>query len=279
MARGGERLRRRGWRSSAAPRSPAARASPGRSGTRSLFFEMVSTSARAASAPVVPERFPGRPSQRDERLQRLLDVRLERDLGRIVLAEFPVASPICTIGMPSGSGSTRLCTDMRSTSAPRARSSRSWGDERRTHLVLVAGERAHEARDVRRGNAPRRPPSAGTPARRALRRIPPPRSARRGSPARGRRSTPDCSPRRRRSASRSSASSEGRDARVDARALPRSSGASASRMSPGRQMNTGPVGGVIATLAARCTMRGRSWTRVTSIAHFTSGAAIGTSGS
>ena len=44
-------------------------------------------------------------------------------------------------------------------------------------------------------------------------------------------------------------------------------------------MNTGPVGGVIATLAARCMMRGRSWNRVTSTAHFTSGCAIGTSGS
>ena len=43
-------------------------------------------------------------------------------------------------------------------------------------------------------------------------------------------------------------------------------------------MNTGPVGGVIATLAARRTMRGKSWSRLTSTAHFTSGWAIGTSG-
>ena len=54
--------------------------------------------------------------------------------------------------------------------------------------------------------------------------------------------------------------------------------ASALRMSPGSEMNTGPVGGVMATLAARRTMRGRSSSRVTSTAHFTSGAAIGTSG-
>ena len=47
--------------------------------------------------------------------------------------------------------------------------------------------------------------------------------------------------------------------------------ASALRMSPGSEMNTGPVGGVMATLAARRTMRGRSSRRVTSTAHFTSG--------
>jgi hypothetical protein len=50
-------------------------------------------------------------------------------------------------------------------------------------------------------------------------------------------------------------------------------------MSPGSEMNTGPVGGVMATLAARRTMRGKSSRRVTSTAHFTSGEAIGTSGS
>ncbi len=60
---------------------------------------------------------------------------------------------------------------------------------------------------------------------------------------------------------------------------PRSSSASAFRMSPGSEMNTGPVGGVVAILAARRTMRGRSSSRVTSTAHFTRGAAIGTSGS
>ena len=54
--------------------------------------------------------------------------------------------------------------------------------------------------------------------------------------------------------------------------------ASALRMSPGSEMNTGPVGGVVAILAARRTMRGRSSSRVTSTAHFTSGSAIRTSG-
>ncbi len=54
--------------------------------------------------------------------------------------------------------------------------------------------------------------------------------------------------------------------------------ASLFRMSPGSEMNTGPVGGVIATLAARRTMRGRSSSRVTSTAHFTSGSAMRTSG-
>ena len=54
--------------------------------------------------------------------------------------------------------------------------------------------------------------------------------------------------------------------------------ASALRMSPGSEMNTGPVGGVVAILAARRTIRGRSSSRVTSTAHFTSGSAICTSG-
>jgi len=40
----------------------------------------------------------------------------------------------------------------------------------------------------------------------------------------------------------------------------------------------GPVGGVVAILAARRTIRGRSSSRVTSMAHFTSGSAIRTSG-
>ena len=49
-------------------------------------------------------------------------------------------------------------------------------------------------------------------------------------------------------------------------------------MSPGSEMNTGPVGGVVAILAARRTIRGRSSSRVTSTAHFTSGSAIRTNG-
>ena len=49
-------------------------------------------------------------------------------------------------------------------------------------------------------------------------------------------------------------------------------------MSPGSEMNTGPVGGVVAILAARRTMRGRSSSRVTSTAHFTKGSAICTNG-
>ena len=52
---------------------------------------------------------------------------------------------------------------------------------------------------------------------------------------------------------------------------PSSMPASALRMSPGSEMNTGPVGGVVAILAARRTIRGRSSSRVTSTAHFTSG--------
>ena len=43
--------------------------------------------------------------------------------------------------------------------------------------------------------------------------------------------------------------------------------------------NLPPIGGVKAILAARRMMRGRSWMRVTSTAHFTSGWAIGTKGS
>ena len=79
-------------------------------------------------------------------------------------------------------------------------------------------------------------------------------------------------------ASASSTASLGR-VRVSTRVeAPSSMPASALRMSPGSEMNTGPVGGVIATLAARRTMRGRSSSRVTSTAHFTSGSAIGTSG-
>ena len=72
------------------------------------------------------------------------------------------------------------------------------------------------------------------------------------------------------------------DGRVDASTrvgLPKSSSASSSRMLPGRLMKTGPIGGVNAIFAARRMMRGRSWMRVTSTAHFTSGCAIGTSGS
>ena len=49
------------------------------------------------------------------------------------------------------------------------------------------------------------------------------------------------------------------------------------RMSPGSDMKTGPVGGVVATLAALRTIRGKSSSRVTSTAHFTSGSAILTS--
>ena len=49
-------------------------------------------------------------------------------------------------------------------------------------------------------------------------------------------------------------------------------------MSPGSEMNTGPVGAVVATLAARRRMRGRSSMRFTSVAHFTTGVAIGISG-
>ena len=59
---------------------------------------------------------------------------------------------------------------------------------------------------------------------------------------------------------------------------PSSMPASALRISPGSEMNTGPVGGVVAILAARRTIRGRSSSRVTSTAHFTSGSAIRTSG-
>ena len=59
---------------------------------------------------------------------------------------------------------------------------------------------------------------------------------------------------------------------------PSSMPASEFRISPGSEMNTGPVGGVVAILAARRTIRGRSSSRVTSTAHFTSGSAILTSG-
>jgi hypothetical protein len=52
-----------------------------------------------------------------------------------------------------------------------------------------------------------------------------------------------------------------------------------SSTSPGKLRNTGPVGGVSAIFAARCTILGRSAARVTSTAHFTSGCATGTSGS
>ena len=83
---------------------------------------------------------------------------------------------------------------------------------------------------------------------------------------------------RMRAASACSDSSDGLT-RVSTRVeRPSSMPASALRMSPGSEMNTGPVGGVVAILAARRTMRGRSSSRVTSTAHFTSGSAICTSG-
>ena len=83
---------------------------------------------------------------------------------------------------------------------------------------------------------------------------------------------------RMRAASACNASSDG-FTRVSTRVeRPRSMPASALRISPGSEMNTGPVGGVVAILAARRTIRGRSSSRVTSTAHFTSGSAIWTSG-
>ena len=60
---------------------------------------------------------------------------------------------------------------------------------------------------------------------------------------------------------------------------PRSTPFSSFRTSPGRDRKTGPVGGVVAILAARRTILGMSSSRVISVAHFTSGVAIGTSGS
>ncbi len=53
----------------------------------------------------------------------------------------------------------------------------------------------------------------------------------------------------------------------------------ASSTSPGKLIKTGPVGGVSAILDARWMIRGRSESLVHSVAHFTSGCAIGTSGS
>ena len=60
--------------------------------------------------------------------------------------------------------------------------------------------------------------------------------------------------------------------------VPRSIPASSLSTSPGSDRNTGPIGGVIAILAARRMMRGISSSRVISTAHLTSGSAIGTSG-
>ena len=55
---------------------------------------------------------------------------------------------------------------------------------------------------------------------------------------------------------------------------PNSISAISLRMSPGKLMKTGPVGGVMAILAARRMMSGRSCNLVTSIDHFTKGAAM-----
>ena len=74
------------------------------------------------------------------------------------------------------------------------------------------------------------------------------------------------------------ASSDGRTRLSTRVERPRSMPASALRISPGSEMKTGPVGGVVAILAARRTMRGRSSRRVTSTAHLTSGSAIRSSG-
>ena len=80
----------------------------------------------------------------------------------------------------------------------------------------------------------------------------------------------------RRSAIRSRASSEGRVRLSTGVAAPKSTSALPVSTLPGRETNTGPLGGVWATLAARCTTRGRSSTRSTSTDHFTTGAAMDT---
>ena len=82
-----------------------------------------------------------------------------------------------------------------------------------------------------------------------------------------------------RAASCDSASSLGRVAALMRVGKPNSIDASSSRIDPGKLRNTGPIGGVIAILAARRTMRGKSSIRVTSNDHFTSGLASSTSGS
>ena len=64
-------------------------------------------------------------------------------------------------------------------------------------------------------------------------------------------------------------SSFGRTATSMRVASPRSTAPFIFKMSPGRDMNTGPVGGVIATLAALWSTRGRSSSLDTSVAHFT----------
>ena len=56
--------------------------------------------------------------------------------------------------------------------------------------------------------------------------------------------------------------------------FPKSISDSAFKISPGRDINTGPVGGANAIFAALLSILGRSSSLVTSIAHFTRGSAI-----
>ena len=63
--------------------------------------------------------------------------------------------------------------------------------------------------------------------------------------------------------------------RVD---FPKSIFASLFRISPGKDIKTGPVGGDRAILAALLIILGKSSNLLTSVAHFTNGSAIRTNG-
>ncbi len=183
----------------------------------------------------------------------------------------------CTTGMPAGKGSTGLWTDIRSRSAP-------------TQITRSNGASSVRAVSWRRVRSPR---NAGCPvSKRALYgtgswNTPAPRSS--ASRASSAKAAPAATSRpamitgrcaaSSRCASGSSTASTGRTRCSTRVGRPRSSAALASMMSPGRLRNTGPIGAVSATLAARCTIRGRSSSRGTSTAHLTSGCAIRTRGS
>ena len=214
---------------------------------------------------------------RQQRAHRFAHVGADGHLRRIVLGEIPIDEADLD-GLEARPASDRpRSTPTCGSHRRRARSSdRAWKAPRAPRAARASSRR--RSRGFPRGSGRHRHALLHRRARRSSRQVAqPPSSASLltiSSPA----TISGRSALRMRSASAASASSEGRTRLSTRVELPRSMPPSMFRMSPGSEMNTGPVGGVMATLAARRMMRGRSSSRVTSTAHFTSGAAIGTSG-
>ncbi len=102
----------------------------------------------AARAPVVRGRLPGDLYERDERLQRLLDVRLERDLHRIVLADVPVGEADLHDRHALGQR-LDLAVHRHAQRIGAEHDHEVVGRQHFAHLGLRAGERAHEPRAFR----------------------------------------------------------------------------------------------------------------------------------